>query len=86
MQSPRWPKTRKKFLELGRRLGGQELGIVARVQGSRCKPRAETHFASHGSAAPTFRRAKFNLIAWHNRPKVGATRAAASGTGRQRVG
>ena len=33
-----------------------------------------THFASYGSAAPTFGRAKLNLIAWHNRPKVGATR------------
>ena len=32
------------------------------------------HITSYGSAAPTFGRAKLNLVASHNRPKVGATR------------
>ena len=32
------------------------------------------HITSYGSAAPTFGRAKLNLVASHKRPKVGATR------------
>jgi hypothetical protein len=44
----------------------------------RARFNCRVRFASYGCAAPTYGRAKFAVMAGHNRPKVGATRARLS--------